>query len=393
MTTPAQPRVASLLPSATEMVCAVGARAGLVGRSHECDHPADVSPVPVLTRPRRALPRASAAIDRAVRDLLADAVAVYEVDIPELARRSPHSLAEHARITRMPRQTVAIRRPPAARAPSACSAALWSRFRELRSSSLPARDSHALGGAAGEISGLEAARPDVIVTQDLCDVCAVSLDDVRTALCELARSDVQICSLRPTRLQDVWDDVRRVGDALGRPAEAEAAAVEFERRCAGIAERASALDRPSVLTIEWLDPVMVGGTWMPELAELAGGRALVTRPGDHAPTLAFDELADLQPDVVLIKPCGFDLHRTTEELHLLADNLPWQIWDCVRQQRIYVADGNAFFNRPGPRLVESLEILAAIVHPEAFADLQAQHARSFRRVTSDLELLAPSAPQ
>ena len=138
MNTSSRPRVVSLLPSATEMVCAVGARAGLVGRSHECDFPADVATVPVLTRPRRELPRASGAIDRAVRDILADAIAVYEVDI----------------------------------------------------------------------KALEAARPDVVVTQDLCDVCAVSLDDVRSALRERARDDVQICSLKPTRLQDVWSPLR-----------------------------------------------------------------------------------------------------------------------------------------------------------------------------------------
>jgi len=314
-------RVASLLPSATEMVCAVGARGELVGVSHECDFPAGVEALPALTRPRRALPQKSAEIDRAVRAILEDALAVYEI----------------------------------------------------------------------ELERLNAARPDVVVTQDLCDVCAVSLDDVRRALAELRRADVAVVSLKPTRLADVWDDVRRVGSALGRAAEGERVAGELARRAAELGKRGAeaargAGRRPRVLTIEWLAPVMIGGTWMPELVELAGGEALVTRPGEHAPTLALSELEELDPEVVLIKPCGFDLARTTAELELLRSNLPWDGWEAVRKGRVYAADGNAFFNRPGPRLVESLEILAACVHPAAFPDLARRHAAAVRRVTPELEL-------
>lgn len=311
------PRVASLLPSATEIVCAVGAGDALVGVSHECDFPPGVERRPVLTRPRVALPRASGAIDRAVREVLEDALAVYEV----------------------------------------------------------------------ELERLRAARPDVVVTQDLCDVCAVSLDDVRRALAAVAQEGIAIVSLRPTRLADVWDDVRRVGRALGRERDAETVAQSLERRCAAVAERCRALAaRPTVLTVEWLDPVMIGGTWMPELVELAGGRPLVTRPGQHAPALGRAELEALDPDVVLVKPCGFDLARTAQELDLLARNLPWDRWRAVRAGRVFVADGNAFFNRPGPRLVESLEILAACLHPGAFEDLARAHASSFRSVPRDLGL-------
>lgn len=320
LSAPPHPRIVSLLPSATEIVCAVGARPWLVGRSHECDYPADLSTVPVLTRPRRQFPRASGAIDRAVRNILSDALTVYEVDV----------------------------------------------------------------------EALEASKPDIIVTQDLCEVCAVSLDDVRSALRKLSREDVQICSLKPTRLRDVWEDIRRVGRALDRRAEAEAVAVELEARCAKIRERSSTLAPPTVLTIEWLDPIMVGGTWMPELVELAGGQALVTKAGDHAPTLSLAELATLDPDVVLIKPCGFELARTAEELELLAQQLPWTSWRCVREGQVYIADGSAFFNRSGPRLVESLEILAAIAHPQAFPDFVRQHAGSYRRVSAERQLLAPS---
>ena len=326
------PRVASLLPSATEIVCAVGARDGLVGVSHECDFPAGVEALPVLTRTRTELPRASGAIDREVRRMLERALTVYEVEVD--------------------------------------------RLRELR--------------------------PDVIVTQDLCDVCAVSLDDVRTALRELAREDTELVSLKPERLGDVWDDVRRVGRALGRAEEGERAAAGLERRCAELAERTRPLGEdfrerhgrlPAVVTIEWLDPVMVGGTWMPELVELAGGRALVTEPGQHAPTLELDALAALEPDLVLLKPCGFDLARTQEELGLLETKLPWTTWNPLhegREGRVFVADGNAYYNRPGPRLVESAEILAACLWPGALPDLVERHAADYRRVTSELRLESAS---
>ena len=310
-------RVASLLPSATEIVCALGARDQLVGVSHECDYPPGVDVLPVLTRARQALPRGSGAIDRTVREILRSALGVYEIDVD--------------------------------------------RLRE--------------------------ARPDVVVTQDLCDVCAVSIEDVRRALAELAGRDIEVVNLRPKRLADVWEDVRLVGRSLGRNERSEKLAADLEHRTRHIAERAAKLqERPSVLSIEWLDPVMIGGMWMPELVTLAGGTSLVTEPGQHAPTLTRDQLAELDPDVVLIKPCGFDVGRTSEDLALLPVNLPWEHWKAVRAGRVYVADGNSYFNRPGPRLVESLEILAACVHPDAFQEFRRTHAASVRRLKPGLTL-------
>jgi iron complex transport system substrate-binding protein len=210
---------------------------------------------------------------------------------------------------------------------------------------------------------------------------------VRRALAELAPGDIELVSLRPTRLADVWADVRRVGRALGRSERGEALAAELERRTNVLAQRATrSAGRPSVLTLEWLDPVMIGGLWMPELVTLAGGTPLVTAPGQHAPTLTRAELAELDPDVVLIKPCGFALERSADELALLARNLPWERWRAVRAGRVFVADGNAYFNRSGPRLVESLEILAACVHPESCGELLGEHRDAVRRVTPNLEL-------
>lgn len=296
-------RIVSLLPSATEIVCALGCADQLVGISHECDFPPAIRDRPVLTRARIAAHATSREIDAAVREVLRDALSIYEVDDAALA----------------------------------------------------------------------ALAPDVIVTQDLCEVCAVSLADVRAAVARLAhRTEVAIVSLRPTRLADVLGDVERVAAAI----DADGASVReaLEQRIAAIAGRADGLARPRVVTLEWLEPLMIGGTWMPELVELAGGSALGATAGAPAPTVAPAALAGA--DVVVIKPCGFAIERTLQELAVIErDVLP-----AVAGARVYVTDGNAYFNRPGPRLVESLEILAACVHPGAFADLAAAHAGAIVRV-------------
>jgi iron complex transport system substrate-binding protein len=310
-------RVASLLPSATEIVCALGARAELVGVSHECDYPPGLEGIPVLTRSRVRPSGSSAAIDREVRDLVRDALAVYDI----------------------------------------------------------------------ELERLREARPDVIVTQDLCDVCAVSLDDVRAAVARLANAEVRIVNLHPERLDDIFGDVEGVAAAIGRTDAAPPLLSSLRARIRSVAEQArSAPSRPTVLTIEWMEPVMAGGLWMPELCTLAGGAPLVTRAGEHAPTLDRSQLEALDPEVVLVKPCGFELERTIAELPVLPRVLPWERWRAVRDGRVYLADGNAYFNRPGPRIVESLEILAACVHPDVFRELGAHHRGSIRRVDADLSL-------
>ncbi len=311
-------RVASLLPSATELVCILGpdAQRELVGVSHECDFPDGLAGLPVLTKARLAPVRTSREIDRDVRALIDDALAVYEI----------------------------------------------------------------------EIERLEAARPDVIVTQDLCDVCAVSLDDVNAAVARLARKDVRIVNLHPMRLADVWGDVLRVAEALGRSEAGARVVATLRARVDAIAARAHELtvtSRPRVLSIEWIDPVMIGGLWMPELITLAGGEALVTKAGEHAPTLDRAALAQLDPDIVVVKPCGFSLGRTLEELPAIRAMLPWDQWRAVREGQVFIADGNAYFNRPGPRIVESLEVLAACTHPRAFHDLRVKHASSVVRVDAD----------
>ena len=260
----------------------------------------------MLTSARIGALPSSAAIDRAVRDVLTDALAIYQIDLERLRQ----------------------------------------------------------------------ARPDVIVTQDLCDVCAVSLEDVRSAVARLARQDVAIVNLHPMRLADIWNDILRVADGIGRGDIGQRIVGELRERVAAIARRSQMTDRkPRVVTIEWISPVMIGGMWMPELVSLAGGTPLLTQPGEHAPTVDRPHLAALDPDVVVVKPCGFSLPRTLEEVDVLRETLP-RTWHA----RTYLADGNAYFNRPGPRIVESLEILAACVHPESFPDFAEKHAASFTPV-------------
>lgn len=300
-------RVVSLLPSATEIVCAVGAGEALVGRSHECDFPAAIADRPALTSARIATDGGSRAIDQAVRAVIRDALSIYAVDEQRLA----------------------------------------------------------------------ALAPDVVVTQDLCEVCAVSLDDVRRAVARLAQRDaVEIVSLRPTRLGDVLDDVERVARALGRAAAGAAVRGELERRIReieGRAVEAAGGTRPRVVSLEWIDPLMIGGTWMPELIELAGGRAAGATAGAPAPTIDLHELRRIQPEVIVVKPCGFPLDRALRERDLIERF-------AIGSARVYVTDGNAYFNRPGPRLVESLEIMAACVHPARFADFAEKHATAIVRI-------------
>lgn len=220
-----------------------------------------------------------------------------------------------------------------------------------------------------DVEGLRQAAPDVLVTQDLCAVCAVGLDDVRRAAAQVLQKDVQIVSLAPRRLADVWADVVRVGEALGLGMTARAVAHGLASRVARLRERTAGLQPKTVLALEWLDPLMVGGLWMPDLIEAAGGRALVGVAGEPGVTITL--AAEVEPDVIVVKPCGFDLARVEAELRVHHASL-YGRWPNAR---IVAADGNALFNRSGPRLVESAELLAALIHPEAFPDLAARHRR------------------
>ncbi len=290
-------RVASLLPSSTEIACAVGARSQLVARSHECDFPADVASLPPLTSARIDPEVPSFEIDRDVRALLAEGLSIYNVD------------AE--------------------------------RLRELA--------------------------PEVILTQTLCEVCAITPRDLEQALADWTGVAPQLVSLEPLRLEDVWSDIERVGTALGLAREGQQLADGLRARVESLAEQiAGVAERPSVATLEWINPLMAAGNWMPELVELAGGRNLFGLAGEHSPWLEWEALQKSDPELLLVLPCGFGLERTRAELGPLLEQTGFAELDCARSGRIYLLEGNQFFNRPGPRLAESLEILCEVLHPQSF---------------------------
>lgn len=292
-----EPRIVSLLPSATEIVCGLGFRERLFGRSHECDFPADVAALPVCTESKIDNTVESAEIDRRVRAIVENGLSVYKV---------------HADL-----------------------------MRELA--------------------------PDVIVTQDQCEVCAVSLTDVEAAVCDWTGLTPTLVSLSPQSFDDVWTDIARVADALGVPDRAAALNDALKVRMAAIAETAASLDtRPSVATIEWIEPPMAAGNWMPDMVEMAGGTNLFGAAGEHSPWLDWDAVTAADPDVLVVLPCGFGMDRAEADMPHLEARPGWHDLKAVRSGAVYITDGHHFFNRPGPRLVESLEILAEILHPDRF---------------------------
>jgi iron complex transport system substrate-binding protein len=297
-------RLISLIASATEIVCALGGRDRLVGRSHECDFPPEVAGLPVLTEPKFEVAGSSAEVDARVRAIVRDGLSVYRVDAEAL-----RSLA-----------------------------------------------------------------PDVIVTQDHCEVCAVGLSDVEAATSAWSGRPVEIVSLRPDSLADVYADIKRVALALGDPDAGDALLGDIQRRLDAVAACVAAHTRPRVAFIEWVEPLMAGGNWMPELIEIAGGCDLFGAPGKRSDWFEWSQLAQCNPEVIVVAPCGYALQRCLEELALLAAMPGWKDLDAVRSGRVFFADGNAYFNRPGPRLADSAEILAEIFHPGVAAPRHAGSA-------------------
>jgi iron complex transport system substrate-binding protein len=209
--------------------------------------------------------------------------------------------------------------------------------------------------------------PDVILTQDQCEVCAVSLADVEAALGAWLGRRPRVVSLRPNTLADAWTDIGRLAAAIGREREGAALVDRLRARTEAIAARAAgAARRPSLAAIEWIDPLMAAGNWMPELVRLAGGQPLFAEPGRHSPRLDWERLRLADPERILIAPCGFAIERSLEELAGLSGRPGWGDLAAVRLAQVAVADGNAYFNRPGPRLLGSLEILAEQLHPDLF---------------------------
>jgi iron complex transport system substrate-binding protein len=210
--------------------------------------------------------------------------------------------------------------------------------------------------------------PDVIVTQAHCEVCAVSLHEVERTVCAWLQKCPKLVSLSPNDLSDIWKDFELVAEALGVPERGEEVVRSLQGRIDAIARRAQALaEQPGVACIEWIDPLMAAGNWMPELVERAGGVNLLGQAGKHSPWMTWDDLVARDPEVLVFLPCGFDIARARQDLPVLTARPEWTRLRAVQSGRAFVVDGNQYFNRPGPRIVESLEILAEMLHPEAFA--------------------------
>jgi iron complex transport system substrate-binding protein len=290
-------RICSLLPSATEILYAIGLGDCVVGVTHECDFPPEAAGKPALLRPRVDPQAAPAEIDRQVSELAERCESIYAVDAELLARLAP----------------------------------------------------------------------DLIVTQDLCHVCAASPDDLATALAKLPRMP-KVLSLTPHSLGDVWNDIRRVGQATGRCEQAESLAAELESTVQEIEMRARrASGRPRVLCLEWLDPYYAGGHWVPEMVAKAGGEDVLGRAGEPSFRVSAEGMAKLEADVILVMPCGYGLERATGEMRAMPIPCEWKEFSAIRERRVFAVNANAHFSRPGLRLAAGVAVLAQIFHPDLFS--------------------------
>jgi iron complex transport system substrate-binding protein len=214
---------------------------------------------------------------------------------------------------------------------------------------------------------LQELQPDIIITQTQCEVCAVSLKDVEEIVCTLLGSRPRIVPLEPNSLADLWTDIRLVAESIGIPERGAELISRLQGRLADIALRASRYPRrPTVACLEWIDPLMAGGNWMPELAEIAGGHNLFGTAGEHSPWMTWEELIAADPEVIVVLPCGWGIEKCRQEMPVLTSRPEWPRLRAVRNGRVYLTDGHQYFNRPGPRLIESTEILAEVLHPEEF---------------------------
>lgn len=307
-------RIASLLPSASEIVAALGAEDALVARSHECDYPEGIEALPALTEARMDSTGTSAEIHARVESALKDVLSVYRVDA----------------------------------------------------------------------EGLRALAPDVIVTQAQCEVCAVSEDEVRAAIAPWAQNGeggaTKLVSLTAEDLAGVYADIAAVAAALGREEDGRRLIARMRERLDAIGCRAVEGGwKPRLLLVEWMDPPMAGGNWMPELIGIAGGEAVLAEAGKHSPWIEPPDIVAADPDAILIAPCGFAIRRALADLPALEALPGWSGLKAVRKGAVAIADGSAFFNRPGPRLVETTEIIAEFLHPDVF-DF-GHEGRSWRLVT------------
>ncbi len=289
-------RIISLLPSATEIVSAIGKHDALVGRSHECDFPQEITSLPTCTAPKFEPDGTSYEIDQRVKALLQEGLSVYRVDEEKLAELNP----------------------------------------------------------------------DIIITQDHCEVCAASVDEVKQAVRSRLGDHVRIISVSPTNLSEVISSIRTIAEAINAKKSAKQLLEQMKSELQQMQDRTINLRRPRVLAIEWLDPLMSAGNWVPELIQIAGGEPLAAEAGQHSPWMEWNQLKKLNPDIITLMPCGYSIEQTLSEISDFTSRRGWSDIHAVQNKQVFLVDGNQYFNRPGPRLVDSAQILAEILHPSLF---------------------------
>ncbi len=283
-------RAVSLVPAATEIVCALGAVRELVAVTHDCDHPPEVAALPRVTRSTIASGARSRDIDAAVRQAAERGDSTFHLDAGALA----------------------------------------------------------------------AAHPDVLFGQTLCSVCAVTVAQLPQSLVPAPA----VVPLDGASLEGIYEDIRRVGSSLGRAAQAAALVSSLRARVEDVRARVAGAPRPSVVCLEWLDPLFVAGHWVPEQVENAGGIELLGRRGLPSIDVPDGELFSADPEVLVLLPCGFDADRAVAESARLRADPRWKDMHAVRSGKVFAVDGNAYFSRPGPRVVDGIELLASILHPD-----------------------------
>jgi iron complex transport system substrate-binding protein len=243
--------------------------------------------------------------------------------------------------------------PPSVRALPSCTRPLIDVDADSRSIDEQVKNSARNALSIYEVSDdvLERLQPTHILTQVQCDVCAASLRDVERSVASRLESAPRLVALNPASLADIWEDFRRVGEAVG--ADAEPVILELQSRMTPVRTP----DQPTVACIEWIEPLMAAGNWTPELIDMAGGTDVFGKPGIHSPWITWEELLARNPDVIIVAPCGFDLARTRAEMHWLTERSEFHCLKAVETGRLFLADGNQFFNRPGPRVVETLQMI------------------------------------
>lgn len=290
-------KIVSLLPSATEIVCALGIEDRLVGITHECDYPAHIAHLPAMTASRISHETmTSSEIDHAVRSQLDGHGSIYDLDTDLL-------------------------------------------------------------------NDLD---PALIITQELCDVCAVNYKQV-TAAAKISAAGAQVVSLEPNTIDDIFENILTVGELAGVTPRAGEVVQDFRDRLAKIGQQTADLTRrPRVFVLEWLDPAFAPGHWVPEQVEIAGGEALLGKPGERSVTTTYDAILESNPEVIVLAPCGYYKEDTLRQLKNTKFPAAWRSIEAVKTRNIWAVDATSYFSRPGPRVVDGAEILARIINPRIF---------------------------